>query len=442
VIVDTEHSDVTGDGGITPDGTLICFFDQRTHDEDGIDRTVRTGCIRSTDGGQTWGEFRPVDNRGWASYSTYGKMIPREAGDSSELLKPVVGRTAVDHPEGLHHRGETWLLASRDDGRSWEYRGTIYETTPDDHYRNETAVAELPGGVLLAVVRWQGAGFEQYHSTDGGNTWHRDGVTTIGNTGVGVSPALFVAGEEVRFVGGHRTPYHTKQNVQWMSYATATADEVVNSPENWRDHIWFVQSVAGENMMGYPEVASLQTATVVAFSWRRSDGAITLSLVREKAIRQLITGAQHIRYDGEMDERSIAPNQPVFLNSHETVHEADAPTTADWTEEDLNRIIPGGSREAILVVGLRSGDETPASVYFRAPGRVDFSSYSRDHALVDSTTGPQARSENPSFETCLSVPEGASSTMYRQLRCPLTDGQFEWSVDREASVDIAVAGFV
>jgi hypothetical protein len=435
-VFDSPYSDVTGDGGVTPGGSLLCFLDQRDHDEDGIDRTVATGFIRSEDGGRTWSAFTALDARDWPRYSSYGALCTVDGPDGPELLKPIWGGTEVDHPEGLHHRGESWVVASGDDGHTWEYRGTVEESGPDDEFRNETSVTALPDGTLLAVVRWQGVGFEQYHSTDRGATWTLDGVTTIGNAGADVSPFVYTDGDAVRFVGAHRTPYHDERNVQWLSYASAPADTVVGAPDAWVDHLWFVQATADQNLMGYPEVTRLGEETLVAFSWRDRDAAINLSVTTADAIRRLCAGNEHVRYDATVDARGVRTNGPLYLSNHHPLVSVDAGSGAAWTAASVARVVPTGARRALLWVDLRPVDGS-ARLELRNPERVDFEAYAESHSLVDAESGPRGRRDSPGFAAGVAADGHVAET----VACPLGDGRFKWRVAGEAACDIALVGF-
>ena len=85
----------------------------------------------------------------------------------------------------------TFLVASRDKGKTWEYLATVaYDPTIGTEGYCEPVIRRLPNGDLLAMLRtggnnrpfWQDNPLCQTTSTDGGKTWpppHRTGVEGV-----------------------------------------------------------------------------------------------------------------------------------------------------------------------------------------------------------------------------------------------------------------------
>ena len=173
--------------------------------------------LTSDDDGRTWSAPTAV-SIDFDRPAVYGEMIELASG---ELLWPVWGE---------HRKGERWrsaLLSSRDGGRSWTLKSTIafdpharmtgryveagdtgasdtgtadFSRNDDPDFRphnatdgfNETSVAQLADGRLLAVLRQQGVRGDQElslfkaTSTDDGASW--SAYERIGFSGM--SPAL------------------------------------------------------------------------------------------------------------------------------------------------------------------------------------------------------------------------------------------------------------
>jgi len=133
------------------------------------------------DRGGTW-DIREIETP-FCIAASFGGLLRLRDG---EVLLGVYG--AVEPGSFRHQAGH---LRSRDDGATWsDYRVIGAHADPDGGPArlNETDIAQLPDGKLLAMSRTQYDGFPLYRSqsTDGGESW------TTGPSGLtGLCPALW-----------------------------------------------------------------------------------------------------------------------------------------------------------------------------------------------------------------------------------------------------------
>lgn len=160
-----------------------------------VDPTARGVLVRSSDGGQTWGEKVVVDDETWR-FSTTQDVPFTQLADGSLLLN-MYSWTVAMLPIGFH-RPESpdavtkpWspvleglsLLRSSDNGRTWSPRQRIQMPGYSGLVARSPAV-ELPDGTLLLSVGYRplvsvpGRGQREYpytdhliRSTDKGKTW-------------------------------------------------------------------------------------------------------------------------------------------------------------------------------------------------------------------------------------------------------------------------------
>jgi len=189
VVNDSPVDDRNPAFGQAKDGTLVVgFWRTARYDEMGrydekLDKPVNTWVTRSSDGGKSWSEPDEIDvaDIGWGS--PYGKIVTLPDG---AMLMPVYG-------EGIRPRGEkpaihedvSYLYRSIDHGKTWKRF-----STPGPKRFNETGLARLAGGRLVAAMRtnspqdvWLTA------SDDDGKTWSEPKKLTSGS----VHPADLVA---------------------------------------------------------------------------------------------------------------------------------------------------------------------------------------------------------------------------------------------------------
>ena len=118
----------------------------------------------SDDEGAQWTTPKRLDIAPFQHSSLFGKILTLSDGT---VLLGGYGWYVPDEEGGElppEERGmSSYVLRSTDNGQTWG------ELTIISRVHNETALAELPDGRVLAVMR--GAGLSQSFSSDGGRTW-------------------------------------------------------------------------------------------------------------------------------------------------------------------------------------------------------------------------------------------------------------------------------
>ena len=192
-IVDSERDDRNPAWGFARDGTLVLAYHwQGSYDEESrwapdLER-VQTKTILSRDQGQTWREESLLNFTALDGASPFGKI--RSDADGA-LYMPIYGRTVPGNFSGYVEvepaKTRTYLLRSRDDGRTWG------EPVQVALGLNEGDLLFLPEGDLLYVARSEaGAALYACRSSDGGRTWgdlqqvtrdreHPPDLTLLGN---------------------------------------------------------------------------------------------------------------------------------------------------------------------------------------------------------------------------------------------------------------------
>jgi hypothetical protein len=160
------------------DGTLIgvAFIPTAT-----TSTTATFPVFRSTDGGQNWTTTPAVVQ---LSRTLDGGVrshgAPFELGDGTLLLSYYASFGAQHTGAGRPGQQTSYVAASTDGGRSFTTRGTIAYDSTGTHAYPEAAIAALPSGKLLSVVRhhvWNGTSSFNLDtprfttSTDNGATW-------------------------------------------------------------------------------------------------------------------------------------------------------------------------------------------------------------------------------------------------------------------------------
>jgi Neuraminidase (sialidase) len=121
--------------------------------------------MRSKDGGKTWtkpekSQATDTQVKGHSAISAYGKII--QLKDGTALM--TVYYEIPDGPDKA--RFESYVFRSKDGGKTWGEASLILKDG------NETSLAVLPDGSVLAAVRTSNAGYlNVLRSTDGGRTW-------------------------------------------------------------------------------------------------------------------------------------------------------------------------------------------------------------------------------------------------------------------------------
>ncbi len=159
IVISQEGSDNRNPAfGVTPKGTLLASFIKQVNYTDGQYDIVKAQptplyVSRSDDHGLTWTtDIASVDGGERIVSSPFGKMITLD--DGGFMMTYYLG-------------GSVYHIVSHDDGLTWSAPTTIC-----DGGFNETALCNLGGGGILAVMRSGDEGFlSQVRSEDGGATW-------------------------------------------------------------------------------------------------------------------------------------------------------------------------------------------------------------------------------------------------------------------------------
>ena len=159
IVISQEGSDNRNPAfGVTPKGTLLASFIKQVNYTDGQYDIVKAHptplyISRSDDHGLTWTtDLANVDGGELIVSSPFGKMIALD--DGSFMMTYYLG-------------GTVYHIVSQDDGLRWSA-----PTMVCDGGFNETALCNLGGGSLLAVMRSNDEGsLSQVRSDDGGATW-------------------------------------------------------------------------------------------------------------------------------------------------------------------------------------------------------------------------------------------------------------------------------
>ncbi len=206
LLTDSEDDDRDAAFGVSSQGTLVLLH-QREHRYDaggnyqvGLPisnpKPVALMATRSVDNGLTWEKPYPLSFDSLATASFFGKVVSLDDGT---LLAPVYNSRPRAGLPGDPQFDTSYLLRSRDDGRTW---GGLSQIAT---HRNETALIVLPEGDLLAVQRDDTA--QALHSTrsqDGGLTWSPP--TRITQAGQHPADMVRLSNGDILLTYGNRNP--------------------------------------------------------------------------------------------------------------------------------------------------------------------------------------------------------------------------------------------
>jgi hypothetical protein len=258
--------------GITTlsDGTLLWPMNEEKVNQPYTNRECRLYVLRSEDHGKTWTQREPmkVDAReNWA----YGKIVEMPDGT---LLLPVWG---------MYTLGERWkasLLKSHDKGRTWpDYRVIAWDPYAggrEDNGFNETSLARLPTGEVLAIVRQQqvhsypderpkdysepAQEFYRTFSRDGGDTWALPQPLVLRGT----SPALHVSARGTLLLGYRDTPQAPGDAQPRGLAVRVSGDKGVT----WTNELQLVDPERTDDdragAVGYPDFTNLPDGKILA----------------------------------------------------------------------------------------------------------------------------------------------------------------------------------
>lgn len=158
--------------GLTPEGAMVVLcsgwdgrsrpYTQSKPFEES--RTLRAWACRSADQGRTWETIGELpDSPGETMLIPFGRIFAAEDG--------TLRASAYTALKKREERYASFMLASRDQGRSWSLHGRIADCG------NETAILPLGGGRWLAASRM--SCLTLHVSDDDGRTWRVDGTLTL-----------------------------------------------------------------------------------------------------------------------------------------------------------------------------------------------------------------------------------------------------------------------
>jgi hypothetical protein len=166
VVLSAAREESTAGAKVT-DGAVVCF---------------------STDHGATFGSLVVVSHGFDDEAIGGGQVVELDNGD---LLTTVWGKDSAD---------TLWSVTvskSTDGGSTWAHLGTVVDGDTDSRNYNETGLARLHDGTLVAVVRSEtGPNHYAVKSTDDGATW--GAASAIGTNGTG-NPLLAYDGHRLAF---------------------------------------------------------------------------------------------------------------------------------------------------------------------------------------------------------------------------------------------------
>jgi len=171
VVADSPADDRNPAFGQANDGTLVVAFwrtarydDQGRYDEK-LNKPINTWVTRSHDAGTTWSDPAQIDvsDIGWGS--PYGKILTLPDGD---MLMNIYGGPLRTPGQAVNdNENNSYLYRSTDNARTW----TRFSRIGAKQF-NETALARLPSGLIIAAMRTDPAGEVWLtQSADRGNAW-------------------------------------------------------------------------------------------------------------------------------------------------------------------------------------------------------------------------------------------------------------------------------
>ncbi len=246
MIVDSEVDDRNPAVGIAPDGSIVlCYHTQASYDEQG-NFDGRMGLVRMmvTDSmdGREWAEPWSLGIDAHDKHSPFGRIVTLPDGT---MLQPLYGDGIGDDQRGLNH---SYLVRSRDNGKTWGDSSLI---APN---QNETGLALLPNGELLAAMRTPDRGqmLTVSQSSDSGHTWSEPVEVTNGRE----HPAdltVLSNGWILMVFGVRHEPFGV--------HALVSPD----GGRNWKDTRLIVTEDLGNNDLGYPSTVRIGSRLVTAY---------------------------------------------------------------------------------------------------------------------------------------------------------------------------------
>jgi len=275
VAADSDWDDRNPSLGLSRRGTVVlAYHHQGNYDSRGnlvagerVDTLLKT----SADKGETWSEPYPLDYEQLRGRSPYGRMLLY----GNELLLPIYGPKMGRHCSG--GPPVSYIIRSSDSGLTWNEPSLIAERM------NETSLALLPGGEIIAILRSElghPASLYCSVSSDGGSSWTKPRRVTRDSEHPG-DVLLLSNGWVLVFFGVRHEPYGVQGVVSTDMGAT------------WVDTPRIVVTDELETTdCGYPSATVFGDGTVVVMYYSagrnpgpRGEGAYAKALVfKEEAL--------------------------------------------------------------------------------------------------------------------------------------------------------------
>lgn len=232
-----ELQPIYGDAGFYPravelaDGTLLATFDHR------IPGGKAVACVRSTDGGRTWGEYQRIaDDTGRVDIAN---AFPVQLADGTVLV-------AYRHHKPDQRIFRIEVAASIDNGKTWQLRGTIATGTVGlwEPFLFQPAKDLLQVYYASEEGIYPDQRIEMRTSKDSGKTWRppttvarkpgsRDGMPSVVRAADGSLLACFEASDTAPFRFVVRIVRSKDGGATWSAEREPVYQPVNPSPQRW-----------------------------------------------------------------------------------------------------------------------------------------------------------------------------------------------------------------
>jgi hypothetical protein len=232
---------VTDAGGITPTGRLIVAYMEQIP-WDGVDvnsySITNQKIVYSDDQGVTWSSPVTVSPGSHTAFSFYGPMNVI-AGDS--LMLSWYGYTASGNYSN-------YIIKSGDDGVTWPTQITV--SSSSSLLLTEPSYCYLGGSAIVGIIRDDSGPslYEQFISTDNGNTWTDQGKVSFG----AVSTPAWLA--SYAGLSGKREVVAYHRNGTEIRAIYASSRDLINVGETAWDANSLTTLATGVGGNGYPFV--------------------------------------------------------------------------------------------------------------------------------------------------------------------------------------------
>jgi len=217
--------------GQAPNGDLVVAFwrtatyDDRGRYDESLDKLIQLLVTRSADGGKSWSKPTEVDVSDIGAGNSYGKIL---AMPDRSMLMAVYGESIrpAGSPVPAHKTwANSYLYRSTDQGRTW----TRYASIGLNGF-NETGLARLPDGTLLAALRSSKGELWLSRSRDHGKNWSKPTRLASGHPAdicvLGDGRPLLVTGYRLKPYGVRGVSGDLKGTFDWQDHFVLVNDAV------------------------------------------------------------------------------------------------------------------------------------------------------------------------------------------------------------------------